>query len=580
VSSGTTTQNSYTMAAGEKTIAFVGTGKFTATGNALDNTITAGDGGSTLIGGAGNDSLIGGAGADSLDGGTGADTMAGGAGDDTYFVDNPGDMVIEQANAGTDEVRTTLGAYTLGDNVENLTYVGTGTFTGTGNALNNVITGGNGGATLSGGAGDDRLIGGSGNDLLDGGTGNDTMTGGAGDDTYIVDSAGDQVIEAAGQGTDEVRTTLAAYTLGANVENLSYTGAGNFTGTGNALGNVISVGNGVGKLSGGDGNDTLIGGAGDDYLDGGSGVDRMVGGAGNDTYVVDDLRDQVVEAAGGGTDTVLTSLSAYLLPDQVENLTYTGKGSFQAMGNAADNVITGGSGVNRLLGGKGDDTLIGGAANDVLDGGSGADRMVGGAGDDIYFVDNAGDQVVENPGGGIDTVYSSINYTLPANVEKLQLIGPTATQATGNELDNTIIGNDAGDTLVGGAGNDTLVGGAGNDVLVGGAGTDTLTGGRGADRFTFVVGDLSAAPASTDTITDFSRSEGDKIDLSGYRAAGSSAFTFIGAGAFTKHAGELRLDTSGTNQVVYGDIDGDGIADFALNVSKGSGALIAADFVL
>ena len=671
VSTGTTSQAAYSMADGEKMIAFVGTGKFTATGNNLDNTITAGNGGSALSGGAGADTLIGGSGVDLLDGGTGADSMVGGAGDDTYIVDNPGDTVVEKADAGTDEVRTTLAAYTLGDNVENLTYTGKGTFAGTGNALANTIIGGDGGATLSGGAGDDRLVGGAGNDLLDGGSGNDVMTGGAGDDTYIVDAAGDQVIEAAGggtdtvrttlasytlpdrveklvyvgvgafagtgnnggvwitggvgndtltggagddvldggagndvmkggagndvylvdsagdqvvevagQGTDEVRTTLATYALGDNVEKLTYTGSGAFTGTGNALNNVLAAGTGVGRLNGGGGNDTLLGGAGDDYLDGGSGIDRMVGGAGNDTYLVDDLRDQVVEAAGGGTDTVLTTLGAYLIPDQVENLTYTGKGSLQAIGNGSDNAITGGSGINRLLGGAGNDTLTGGAANDVLDGGSGADRMVGGAGDDIYFVDNAGDRVVEEVGGGTDTVYSSVDYTLSANVEKLQLIGQAASAATGNDLDNTIIGNNAGDRLAGGAGKDTLIGGAGNDVLVGGPGADVLTGGGGADRFTFSLGDLSADPARTDTITDFSRTDGDRIDLSNHRAAGSGAFSFVGTGAFTKHAGELRLDTAGANQVVYGDLDGDGVADFSLNVSKGAGTLIAADFVL
>ena len=129
-------------------------------------------------------------------------------------------------------------------------------------------------------------------------------------------------------------------------------------------------------------------------------------------------------------------------------------------------------------------------------------------------------------------------------------------------------------------GNDTLIGGAGNDVLIGGPGADTLTGGAGADRFTFSVGDLSADPAKTDTITDFSRSDGDKIDLTGFDGGGASIFSFIGIGAFMKHAGELRIDTSGTNQIIYGDLNGDGIADFAINVSKGSGTLIASDFIL
>ena len=368
-----------------------------------------------------------------------------------------------------------------------------------------------------------------------------------------------------------VFTNQPHYIFAASDRVISYSGTGDFTATGNDSGDTIT---------GGPGNDTLSGGAGNDLLDGGTGVDTLIGGAGNDTYVVNDLRDQVIEAVGGGTDTVRTGLSAYVLPDQIENLTYTGSSLFQGMGNALDNIITGGAGPNRLLGGAGNDTLIGGAGNDVLDGGAGADKMVGGAGDDIYFVDNVGDQVIEDANAGTDTVYSSIDYTLPTNVENLQLNG-TATKGTGNELDNTITGNAIlASYLDGGAGNDTLIGGAGDDVLIGGPGADTLTGGAGADRFTFSVGDLSADPAKTDTITDFSRNDGDKIDLTGFDGGKASTFSFIGTAAFTKHAGELRIDTSGTNQVVYGDLNGDGIADFAINVSKGSGTLIAADFIL
>ena len=99
---GLTDKASYTMADGERIVAYVGTGRFTAVGNDLDDTITAGDGGSSLSGGAGNDVLVGGAGNDYLDGGTGADTLIGGAGDDTYIVDDPGDVVIEKAGGGTD----------------------------------------------------------------------------------------------------------------------------------------------------------------------------------------------------------------------------------------------------------------------------------------------------------------------------------------------------------------------------------------------------------------------------------------------------------------------------------------------
>jgi Ca2+-binding RTX toxin-like protein len=134
----------------------------------------------------------------------------------------------------------------------------------------------------------------------------DLLAGGEGDDTYIADNSGDTVIEYAGQGIDAVRTSLALYTLGANVENLIYTGRGSFRGTGNALDNIVT------------------GGAGNDFLDGGAGADTLTGGAGNDTYVVDSAGDQVIET-GGGTDTVLTTLANYTLGATVENHPYDGE---------------------------------------------------------------------------------------------------------------------------------------------------------------------------------------------------------------------------------------------------------------
>ena len=176
-------------------------------GGLFGKTLNGGDGNDVLNGGVGNDVLNGGAGNDILNGGTGADVMAGGTGNDVYYVDNVNDTVTENPNEGTDTVKTTLSAYTLGPNVENLTFIGTGSFAGTGNALNNTIVGSTGNDTLNGGAG---------NDTLNGGAGADTMAGGPGNDTYYVDNPGDVVNEAAGAGTDTVRTTLLSKTLGAN----------------------------------------------------------------------------------------------------------------------------------------------------------------------------------------------------------------------------------------------------------------------------------------------------------------------------------------------------------------------------
>ncbi|MGO6677415.1 calcium-binding protein, partial [Rhizobium leguminosarum] len=151
-----------------------------------------------------------------------------------------------------------------------------------------------------------------GNDTLNGAAGADTMIGGAGDDTYIVDNAGDSVAENASAGTDTVKTVLANYTIGNNVEKLIYTGSASFTGTGNALAN------------------TIIGGAGNDLLDGGAGNDALNGGAGNDIYVVDSASDIVTELASAGTDEIRTVLAAYSIAAliNVENLSYTGSANF------------------------------------------------------------------------------------------------------------------------------------------------------------------------------------------------------------------------------------------------------------
>ncbi|MFI8748322.1 peroxidase family protein [Pseudomonas sp. NPDC077186] len=345
-----------------------------------------------------------------------------------------------------------------------------------------ILDGGDGNDVLNGGAGNDELIGGAGNDTLRGGLGNDIMRGGTGNDTYEVTEAGDQVIELGGEGIDSVWTSLASYTLGANVENLYYgPSSGNFAGTGNALDNTIQGGAGNDVLQGGAGNDTLNGGAGNDTLRGGSGNDIMRGGTGNDTYEVTEAGDQVIEQGGEGIDSVWTSLASYTLGANVENLYYgPSSGNFTGTGNALDNWIQGGAGNDVLTGGGGNDTLVGGAGNDVLRGGSGNDIMRGGTGNDAYEVMDAGDQVIELDGEGIDSVWTSLaSYTLGANVENLYY-GPSSGNftGTGNALDNWIQGGAGNDVLTGGAGNDTLVGGLGDDIFVFGPnfGNDTIHG--------------------------------------------------------------------------------------------------------
>ncbi|WP_192558960.1 M10 family metallopeptidase C-terminal domain-containing protein [Pseudomonas allokribbensis] len=378
------------------------------------------------IGSAFDDVLIGNALNNTLNGMAGADSMTGGDGNDTYYVDNAGDTVVELANAGSgiDTVISSL-SYTLGNNVENLTLVGTDNLTATGNALNNVLNGN------------------SGNNFIDGGAGADFMAGGAGNDTYIVDNAGDVVSETstvAGE-IDTVRSSVN-FILGANLENLTLTGTGDIFALGNSQDNV------------------LIGNDGNNQLSGAGGLDTMIGGKGNDTYGLDQAGELALiqELANEGTDTLLLTYAATSqIVDMtisnlqnVENVTVLGSGAFAVLGNSLDNV------------------LIGNADNNVLNGGAGADTLNGGAGNDTYVVDNVGDVVIENGTSAteIDQVYSYINYTLGNNVENLSLVGTDNINATGNALNNVLNGNSGNNILDGGAGADFMAGGAGNDTYI------------------------------------------------------------------------------------------------------------------
>ncbi len=392
----------------------------------------------------------------------------------------------------------------------------------TGLAGDDVLTGLGAADRLFGGGGNDTLDGGGGNDLLDGGPGADAMAGGAGDDTYRVNHAGDTVAELAGGGRDHVQSSLS-WTLSAQVELLTLTGAAAINGTGNNLANVITGNAAANVLDGKAGADTMIGGNGNDtyhvaqagdatveldgqgidtvfaainwtladhvenltlagtaaingtgnalanvitgntganVLDGGAGADTLAGGTGDDTYVVDNTADTIAEAAGGGTDTVVAQVH-WTLGAELENLTLAGTANLKGTGNALANTITGNAG------------------NNVLDGKAGADRLAGGAGNDIYVVDNAGDVVVELAGEGIDLVRSGVTWVLGADVENLTLTGTAAINGTGNALGNTLAGNAAANTLTGGNGADVLDGKGGVDVLSGGKGNDVYLMGRG-----------------------------------------------------------------------------------------------------
>ena len=505
---------SYTLPINVERLTLTGSGANNATGNAGDNAITGNASANTLDGGAGNDAITGGGGGDTFIGGRGDDTLTSTSttsndvyryelGDGLDVVNDSGgtDRValgagiaptaVKLYRAGTDlEIRvspaevyavsgmyTSAGALVANRAVESITFAnGTvwnaadiasrllvdpmgGNDTLAGTAAADTLDGGAGDDSLSGLGGNDILIGGAGNDVLDGGSGVDDLRGGRGDDTYVVDSAFDAVLELSGNGTDTVRSTTA-FTLPQNVENLTIIGTVAASATGNGLDN------------------TITGNAADNTLDGGAGSDRLVGGAGNDTYILDSLLDVVVESANEGSDTVrleLASSSTYTLAANVESLVLGESFAGQAIGNASQNTISGNSAANNLIGGAGSDTLYGLSGDDYLYGdfidatadfqNAAADQMVGGLGNDTYFVNNAGDTVVEVAGEGIDIVVTQINYVLAANVENLYLGQPMlVSNGTGNALDNRIVGNDGRNVISGLDGNDTLDGNGGTTI--------------------------------------------------------------------------------------------------------------------
>ncbi|PZW64995.1 putative secreted protein (type I secretion substrate) [Pseudomonas sp. URMO17WK12:I6] len=286
------------------------------------------------------DTLVGSSGNDTLDGGLGADTMTGGDGNDIYVVNNVLDRVVE-TNTSTSQIDTVQASvsWTLGANLENLVLTGVSGINGTGNEQHNFITGN------------------AGNNVLDGAAGADSMSGGDGNDTYYVDNADDAVIEtnssAASGGIDSVHSSLAAYTLGNNVEHLYIDSTGAANGTGNALDNTLFAGAGNNVLDGREGNDTVS-------------FERAASGV---TVNLSTSAQQ--NTVGSGLDTVKL----------FENLT----------GSAYADTLSGNSGANVLNGGAGNDTLVGGSGDDRLIGGAGTDNLTGGTGADTYVFDALSD---------------------------------------------------------------------------------------------------------------------------------------------------------------------------------------------
>ncbi len=512
-----TSLSSLALADGVEDLSYTGSGGFAGTGNALDNSLYGKALDDALYGLDGDDKLVGGAGADLLDGGAGRDQV-----DYTKSAAITVNLVTNVNRGGEAEGDRLVDIETvIGSNYAD-------SITGSDDALVGDI--------LYGRGGDDLLFGGAGDDQLDGGSGSDVLRGGTGNDLYVVLEAGDQVIEAAGEGRDRIRTAATSYTLGANIEELVYTGTIGATMTGNALDNFIVGSGGEDRLNGGDGADVLRGGAGGDILDGGAGSDTAEY-AGSLGGVLVNLRAQTATGGDAMGDRLIS----------IEN----------AQGSAFADVLLGSAGANVLSGGEGDDALSGDDGNDTLRGGAGADRLDGGKNEDALYGDDGDDTLYG--GSQTDRLYGgAANDLLVGDTEWVSSLAARDT-LDGGDGDDVLIGDGMNMMASGVGGADTLIGGLGNDVLIGDAmtmaagargGADKLTGGGGSDRFVFARG------AGADEITDFTRggAEADRIDLSAFDIAYEALrFTTSSAGVTIQLGGTDTIFVRGVTSLDQAD---------------------------
>lgn len=391
----------------------------------------------------------------------------------------------------------------------------------------NLVLGGKSGINGTGDANDNTITGNDGKNTLDGGGGTDTLIGGKGDDVYIISDSLSVITEVANGGKkDEVRTSVT-YTLPAEVELLTLTGADDIDGTGNTLKNIIT------------------GNSGNNTLDGGGGTDTLIGGLGDDVYIVREAKDKITEKANEGHDRIDTTVNKFSIAKlaDIEDLGFIGAGDAILMGNAKANALYGGDG------------------NDTLDGGKGGDALAGGDGDDIYYIDDVLDTVVELDGEGYDKVFSSVSYALSDYIEELVLSGKANIDGTGNGGDNLLTGNKGINTLSGLDGDDILDGLGGNDRYIGGDGSDT-----------FRLGTAPNAKSNVKTVEDFVSAE-DTLDIN------TAAFKWKGAPLGTLLAENFVSNDSGlaetaTQRFAYNNTSGELFYD-ADGSGRGKAVLVA-----
>lgn len=381
-----------------------------------------------------------------------------------------------------------------------------------------------------------NISGGASNELIDARRGNDVIYGGAGQD-YIRAHMGNDTVHG-GEGNDLIE--------GGKGFDLILGGVGHDT---------IAGGSDADTINGGDGNDLIFGGSENDIILGGNGVDRLYGGPGNDTV-----------RGGAGNDLIHG--------DSGNDLLAGGEGADMIFGGSGNDAIEGGAGWDKLLGGAGADTIHGNLGNDTIFAGGDNDLIYAGDGDDVVCGDSGNDSIFG--GSGADVLGGQAGN----DVIQGGLGADTMYGGLGNDM---LSGSTGNDKLFGNAGRDTLHGGDGNDTISGGLGKDWLHGGADSDTFVFADVLVSAPGNDCDVIIDFNRSDGDRIDLRGIDAnfamSGNQAFAFIGDREFNHSAGQLRYESSGSNLVIHGDIDGDGQADFSIQMS-GLSSLSAGDLML
>jgi serralysin len=343
------------------------------------------------IGGSNNDVLIGNAANNRLDGGAGTDQLYGGAGNDTFVANLQGDVVFEEAGAGTDTVESTSSFY-LYANIEHLTLTGSANNFGVGNEQAN---------TLTGNSGENLLIGWDANDTINGGGARDAIFGVEGDDVLNGEAGVDYIV--AGNGNDTING-------GADADEI-YGQAGNDTIDGGASFDT----------------DIMVGGDGSDTIDGDSGLgdfDFLYGNLGDDVFHVDTPFDLVFEQSGEGNDTVFANINGagYYLYDQIENLTLLGNTPF-GVGNALANTLIGNDIANFLLGGDGNDILNGKGGNDVLFGEAGNDTFVfqTGTGGDVIGDFVAGQDKIDVGAFGLTFDLLEANFIQNGNVGAINL---------------------------------------------------------------------------------------------------------------------------------------------------------------